>query len=292
MKVIQKEDYADRATPELEKVADPVAQGEEKPYSEKNTRFVNISPDITSGFMFYPYNTLSIQPFTLGCLRKVFRAVSQQRMSHMVEVISFCIDPDKSASDLTVQDFWSLMFWERINSYKKSPYRIKFKCVDETHMKMVADGDADAESLDNEMLVKNTGELTLKRFDHEAVLEHINRVKEEYNISLYPARISDVVELEDLREGLTEQDDIMDLNWIGKLASNISKAHGATLSDRIDFLSTNPDISPDVLGEIEKFIELVDHGISEKTTVKCSGCGATREEELSFDVLSFFPDYK
>jgi len=289
LKVKQKEDYADRATPVVEsKVTDNVAEDAEKPYSEKDTKFINITADITSGFMFYPYNTLSIRPFTLGCLRKIFRAVSQHKLSHMVEVISFSIDPDKSAMDLTAQDFWSLMFWERINSYKKAPYRVTFNCLDNGHKAKVASGELAPDTLANEIVVKNTGELEVKHLDKVAVSEWIKKVQEEYNISLYPARASDLVELEELQEKMELDEDKEEIAWIAQLASNLSKAHGQTLAERIDFL-TKEELSPDLKNDIEKFIELADHGIRETLTVKCAGCGVSRKEELSFDVLSFFP---
>lgn len=293
MQVTQKDGYSDSVTPKVEpsKQIDIPESSVEMPYSEKHTEYVDLTGGITSKFIFYPYNTLSIKPFTLGCIRKVYRAVSTSKMSHMAEVISFCIDPDKSALNLTVKDFWSLMFWERINSYKKAPYKVKFKCNDEKHLDAVDAGKVKEETLVNEQIIKSTNDLELIWIDADKTLQFIARIQEEYGVSLYPARMSDVIELENLQavgkdKATQEQND--ELEWIAKLASNLNKSHGTTLQERIDFL-TDGDISPDLLNEIEEFVIVSDHGIREKLHVKCKECGAERDETLSFDALTFFP---
>lgn len=309
MKVKMKEDYADRATEavtpssaENTDAGNSVTQRpEEIPYSDKHSEYQNISDDLTSQFIFYPFNTLSIKPFDIGAVRKVFRSVSLQRIEYIVEAISSCIDPDKRAQDLTVQDFWSLMFWERINSYKKTVYNVDVECSHPSHIAQVESGEVDRSTLSNNVPVKSMNDLQVNPINAAVVVEYVTRVKDTYNIHLYPTTMADVIEMEKIKADLTEGgnrakylkekhqlSDVEELTWLSKLASNLSHIHGATLLQRIDYLTQN-NLSPDLLEEIENFIKISDHGVSETLSVPCAHCKNIMEVEVSFDALSFFP---
>lgn len=309
MKITPQENYDDRATAVVAPGTTTDKIGEESeekseilvnapdterevPYSEKNSDFMNITADITSKFIFYPYSTLSIKTFDLGILRKIFRAVSLQRVSPIAEAISECIDPDKSTLDLTVQDFWSLMFWERINSYKKTAYKISFVCENPKHIEQVESGDLEKKTLENEVVVKKLGELTLKWVDEEKTFEFVNRVQAEYGVSLFPPTVSDMLELQELQASLKgNEDKAAEAAWLARLASNLNRKHGKTLKDRMRFLERGK-LSPDLVAEIDEFADVSDHGISEHVKVCCATCKKEKEVEVSFDALSFFPDYK
>lgn len=291
MKATPREDYADRATPAVTPETS-AENGVEIPYAEKHPEYHNITSDITSKFIFYPFDTLSIKTFDLGVIRKIFRAVSLQRVEPIVEALSSCIDPDKSVRDLTVQDFWSLMMWERINSYKKSPYKLNFVCTNPDHEDAVKSGELKADTLQNETKIGKIGELKLKWIDEAAVAKLIEQTHKDYGVYLFPPTVADMLEMERLQESFKDkEDDLAEMAWLSRLASNVNRTHGVTLKQRMDFL-TNSGLDPDLISVIEEFIKLSDHGISEHVNVQCATCKAKREVEVSFDALSFFPDYK
>lgn len=292
MKVQMREDYDDRSTPVVapNTVDESVSPEDEVPYSETNNAYMNISDDLPSRFVFYPYNTLSIKTFDVGAIRKIFRAVTLQKLQPIVEVISSSIDPGKRATDLTVQDFWALMFWERINSYKKTTYNLTLNCTDADHLEKVRTCEVSKDTLKSEHIFKSVNDFRVKMLDADKVVEFVTRVKETYGIGLYPTTIGDNLEMEALIEDTKNEDDRADIVWFSRLASNINRAHGKTVKDRMAFLSTVE--SPDFLEEVEQFIELCNHGIEEVVKLPCKHCGVMQEVEVSFDALSFFPRYK
>lgn len=263
----------------------------EAAYAEKNSNYFNITDDVLSKFIYYQdYSTLSIRPFSIAEVRKIFKASVVDKLEPIVEAISACIDPDKSALDLTIPDFWALMFWERMNSYKKSnQWNVEFNCSSDDHIRMVAEGKATQESFKQVQHITAKSQLNIKFIDHLAVIDFISRVHKEYEIFLDAPRMRDSIEAESILNDIPELEDQVDMVFIIRLASHLNKVHGETLEDRIEFINK---IEPDLINEILEFEKLNKYGISEKIETTCEVCGTKGVVELSLDAQTFFPQDK
>ena len=143
-------DFSSVALPE--DVYEDIKQQNESVSANMDTKFVSIS--LPSNFVFYPFKTLSIKPIGLNQQRKLSRGLSTGSMKTVVETINTCIDQD--IYQLTIGDFWFLMFWLRINSFKKSTWKISFTCDSPRHLDAISNKECDASTLENVVEVTNT----------------------------------------------------------------------------------------------------------------------------------------
>lgn len=248
--------------------------------ADTDSRYVSIG--VPSNFMFYEYDTMSIRPFTLEELKKISKSYIDQNLSHLVEAVNACID--RSVYDMTIGDFWSLLYWERINSYKRYPYVVKGTCTDPAHLKDVKMKQLEAKTLELSDVLTSAN-LTVRDIPEARSLEiesFVEKFADSTSVFLYPTTVSDLLELAENPE-LASSISI-------KYATHLNRAYGKTLAERDAYLASSP-LSKDLdsLTDIEDFIALCDHGVNEVFSVKCTGCGKSTDIELSIDALSFFP---
>lgn len=236
-------------------------------------RFIPMT-DLPSQFRFYEFDILHVRRFNLNDLNRLHVARQSKSMRVLIDTIDNCID--QSAYDLTVGDFFFLLFWFRFNSFKKTKLSIRTMCTDKTHMERVkmtedalrnklptlADG-SDIEYLDEEhtkprwskesliiqQMVTNT-DLEIKNPD-PLIHELVDAIAETYNVLPYPKTIKAHLEesekyadvFESLaRDTLNAQDamvtanDIMAQDWIFTYACLLSTEHGATVQERAAWL--------------------------------------------------------
>lgn len=271
---------------------------EEKTSSEANSEFVDISHHLPSSFMFYQFDSLSIRRFKYLEMKKVASGVISGNVANIVEAISACLPTNGSAYDLTDGDFWFLMYWQRVNSYKKNPYTLEWDCSDIDHLSRVFDEDDETteDSLHNVSVLSTSENFQLDSIDQEQAAKinaKIQYVLDTYGVNLWASTVRDTHEATRLKLGdkKNEKDEAEvysdDMSMI-RYASHISRAHGRRLVDRLRFLNTmNPD--PDFLCEVDEFINLINHGVHDTVTVRCKECNKSKEVPVSFDLLTFFP---
>ena len=294
-------DFSSVALPE--EVYQDIKQQNEAATSNVDTRFTNLI--LPSNCVFYPFKTLSSKPIGLNQQRKLSRGLSTGSMRTVVEAINTCIDRD--IYQLTIGDFWFIMFWLRINSFKKSTWKIPFKCEGVQHNQDVLENKLDASTLDNVVEVTNTliKEQQIKFTDVE-LAEYIATLEVSNSVRLYVATVQDLVEGEELISRIeAAQDDVLEADPVArkvesdadlydeddmllKYASILSREHGVTLKERIQFL-LDADLSGDASYELDQYIAKIDHGVEEKVEVICSGCRTSRTVSLSLDVFTFLP---
>lgn len=269
-------------------------------FAERNMEYTEVSQDMPSRLAFYAYNGFAIRPLKLQEAKKLFQAHSRNSLRIMCDAISSCLQPDRSAFQLTQPDFNFCLYWLRMNSYKKSPYEVGFACTDMAHIERVVAKQVDKSTLYNKAKVHDTSELDVIFPDIQKIDDQINIVKAEYGIDLYPTLMSDIVELSELKSLDTEGNPILDAEgdpippsddvlWTAKYASVLSPfIHGRTLQERMAFFDSL-DCGPDLLGELDFFIQISKYGVQERVKVACVECGAKMDIKLSINALTFFP---
>ncbi len=251
------------------------------PLSEKDSRYVDLSDVLPSGFSFYDFENLSARPCTALEVQKMHRSVLEQNIKHQIDAISACLD--QSAYRLTLGDFQFLMYWTRLNSFKKHPVNLVFRCNHPTHLTKVGEGKLPVESLDQKYQVK-ASQVKERKLDFAACDEYMRNFHEEYALYLWTPMVSDLI------EGMLP-DTTADEDWWNKYAGMLNPMHhGASLAERRAVLLQvcGAHDNSDIVEDMEQWSKLCEHGVEEYVEVKCQECGVLVEKQhLRIDPLMF-----
>lgn len=274
---------------------------EAPPLSLSDPRYVNIGGSLPSQLIFYPFTHISIRPFSLAEYKKLAQANTLNSVEMVLETVNACIDKDVRL--LTEGDLSFLMFWLRINSYKKMPYTYKVTCTNLDHITSVQLGDMEADSLENTVQLNTTNQLEINEVQNpEGILDEVIRLKDEYGLNFTAPRMGLIVEFQDLieamekkvpgRKGITNRV-MADLEWDFKYAALLGDQHGITLKEKMEAwkaVYSNPSTPPEIIPELEDFLKMIDHGVDEKINTTCRGCGAEIVTKVTFQAPNFFPN--
>lgn len=301
----------ERGTPVPQQVAPPpVAQQppapapvfDEKTYAESNPEFFSI--ELPSGFQFYDFKHLSARTLQAAHQAKFSRAQKEEKLRYTVEGIGGTLEPSRSAFDLSVGDFYFLMYWQRVNSFSKNPLIVTAYCDNTPHNEKVYIGyeeqeeqddpdnpgekklvpvgkKMDEETLKNEVLLNNTT-LETKYLDPIDFAEHPIRAK----YDLHVETMRDVVEV---TEYLNDNEDVTeeDLFLIKYAVFLRRREDRKTIKQRMAAVA---NISPDDMLEFDTYIDAVTaYGVSEFATIRCKGCSASSKVKITLDALTFLP---
>lgn len=262
----------------------PAAQRMDSP---KNPQMESV--DLPSLFAFYPFKKLFIRKFNVDDLLKIYDARAKRRFRHLVEAVSGTLH-QVSAFDLTLEDFWYLLYWHRLNSYRKSPYKIDWLCSAPGHVKDVEDKKKEPKTLQNDIILSRSS-IEVIDLEVERATLIVNAIKAEYDISVTPTMMHSYVEMMEAveEEEKKPDDDKMAESemMLYRYAMFMSQEHGASLKERAEALHKLQD--PEFFVDMEDFIEVLTYGVKEKFKVTCKECGAKTEVENSIDALSFLP---
>ena len=252
-------------------------QQQQKPVAERDSSYLDVT--LPSNFYFYPFKRLSVRYVRGGEQAKFARAAREQRLRHVVDAISATLEPGISAYDLTMQDFQWLLYYQRINSYKKLPYIHKTFCESEEHLKQVIAGEQPEKSLEISQIISNT---TLK----ETVFDPSTIVLPSFadKLQLDTVRMRDLVEISEMEE----DPNFAELAWLADRASFIAPSTKyKSLRERIYIIQ---QLEAEQLEELAGYMNsVVNYGVQESITVRCNGCGAEKVSEVTIDALSFLP---
>lgn len=246
-----------------------------------------VSVDLPSRFAFYDFKDLYVRPFMGLHFAKLARAHSERSILQTVEAVSSVLKTstgdENIGHQLTVQDFYFVLYWLRLNSYSKSVYNHTTTCVNPQHRAEVEEGLKPRESLNISMVISKST-LQTKYLDEVPDLSAMQLSLE--GVSLRMPRMFDTVEIiehpqfEDAefsyKAGIATY---LDIPW------NLDRR--IRIDDRIEYFDymTGDDIQ--VVKAFEKAMS--QYGTDEKIIVQCKECGASRVTKVSLDAHSFLP---
>jgi hypothetical protein len=277
-------------TPELKKTLQPLGQAPsipsedgKKTYAEENPEFTSI--DLPSKFQFYSFKTLSVRTLKGSHQAKLNRAYTQNRLRYVVEAMGATLEPGVSAFDLTPGDFYFLMYWQRVNSFTKSPQIITTQCSDETHVARVQARELTPESLKIEQFLNSTTLDT--KYSEPLDLPTLMASLPDFELGVETMR--DVVDMTermvDIAEDEESEDDITEYGWLASKAAFLRTP--TSLAERCKVVG---DMSVEDTTLLDKYMEAVtNYGVEEFATIKCKECGASKRVKISFDALTFLP---
>lgn len=244
-----------------------------------DSEFININ--LPSNFHFYDFDKLSIRPLKAKEILKIYKASRTDSFNMLVQAVAPCIDRDIML--LTIGDFWSVLYWLKLNSFTKSPIEITWECRDPKHQSDVAAGTLDPKTLNNHDIVNKT-QIEEHQLDVAALELGMLKLDVVKRFKLNPSTIGDTCEAVDLLNNKTieENDD-----FFTKYAAHIHSSHGLKLKDRYD--TALDALTPDDMLEIDQYIDLIQHGVNEEVQLKCKECGALRGVAISLNAHDFLP---
>jgi hypothetical protein len=277
--------------------------------------------DLPSRFSYYAFKDFYAQPFRTKHIAKLQKAHREQSLLPVVEAVaSVCFTTDQRfagqpiAFDLSLPDFFFVLYWLRLNSFTKSNYVHTTKCDNEEHIKRVEymlnmdeiiqqfatqqmseeefarikAQALPATSLDISQIVTNT-DLRINELETlpDPEIYHFSESSQMY---LRPPTMRDVIEFAEAPE-MANPETRAEYVFLGGLASHIQhRDMRLTLADRIQIVG---EAAADDIALIKGFEKaLGDYGVEEKIKVQCKECGAVRGTKLSIAAHSFFSAFQ
>lgn len=283
-----------RITPlHTEPIRQPVQQPRVAPQIQPSPRSagekspVMTSVELPSQFFFYPFKEIAVGNVRIAHQAKFARAAAEESTQITCEAVSSLLSDDISALDLTIPDFFWILYWLRLNNYSKNKMTYKAVCSNRDHLTKVENGELPAESLVTTDIVNKT-DLKETQLDIEKLQAFLDTadVSEltEGGYVLSAPTMRDTIELEDKWLG---KDGFSENEYLADLASCIRPENGerVSLEDRMAFIG---NLSPDSNDMLAGFRDLVQsYGVEEKISTKCKGCGAVVETEVSITAYDF-----
>jgi hypothetical protein len=272
----------------------------EKTYAEIDPEFFSI--ELPSGFQFYDFKHISARQLLAAHQAKFSRAHKEQKLRYTVEGISGTLEPSRSAFDLSVADFYFMMYWQKVNSYSKNPMLVTSYCDNTEHNEKVYIGYEEEEQVDNAgedepktiKVHKKLDEATLKT---EVLLNSTTletKYLDQIDFSKHPIRAKYDLHIETMRDVVEVTEFLMDNEVTEedlfhiKYAVFVRRREGCkTIKERMALVAKIP---ADEMEEFDRYIEAVTaYGVSEFAMIKCKECGASSKVKITLDALMFLP---
>jgi hypothetical protein len=247
---------------------------------------------LPSGYAFYDFKDLYIKPFKGRHMAKLSRAREEGSTLYTVEAVSAVLSTPQGhthlAFQLTVPDFYYVLYWLRLNSFTKTAFMHKTSCANEKHIEAVAEG----------KLLKDT--LVIAEVINRASMQETNLKsipnKEAFKLDLPGAWVKvctmqDALEMTEDAEFISEEfryaAEIACYLDVSDVQNEDKTFRKATLRERIAYVD---EMSPDDIQTVKSFEKAVtDYGIIETISVTCKHCGQKRTDAITLDAHSFFP---
>lgn len=278
----------------------------------------SMSLDLPSRFAYYGFQDVYARPFVAKHLAKLQKAHRERSMLPIVEAVSavcFTTDPryqgDPIAFDLSLPDFFFVLYWLRLNSFTKSNYVHTAECDNPEHVERVSysinmekltqaclNGEITEEefldkqkkalpkeSLQISQLVTSTD---LKINELETIPDPaIYHFSETSRMFFRPPTMRDVLEFAEAPQ-MRDPEQRTEYAFLAQLASHIQHMdERMTLAQRIAIVENATPDQVELIKDFER--EIRNYGVVEKIKVQCKECGATKESKISIAAHSFFP---
>ena len=240
-----------------------------------------LSLDLPSSFLFYPFKELRVELIKGLHQAKFARAAETRNLQTLVEAVSATIGTQGvTAFDLTVPDFYWVLYWHKLNSFTKAKFTLTTECENPAHIQEVVKGTKPKESLTIQAFV-NKSSMVETKLDKIPELEDPVGMPE--GVYLKPALMRDVVEYID-----HPNQDEPGFQLLGQFATMIAvEGQDTTFEQRLQMIES---MTADQIQTIRDYETVINqYGIEETMVVKCKECGASKVAKLSIDAFSFLP---
>jgi hypothetical protein len=273
---------------------------------------------LPSRFAFYGFKDVYVKPFLAKHIAKLQKAHREQSLQPVVEAVSsvmYTSDPAWDgvplAFELTLPDFYFVLFWLRQNSFTKSNFVHSTLCKDPTHKKrvdyglrieefqaMVRAGQMTQEhyaEIESQMMPESSLEISQLVTSASVKVTELETIPdpEVYHFSdtsamvFRPPTMRDVIEFAE-HPKMQNPAERAEFSFLAQLATHVqhSEFH-LTLDQRVAIVE---NATPDQVQLIKDYDKAVrNYGVDQTVKIQCKGCGAMSESKLSLAAHSFFP---
>lgn len=246
---------------------------------------------LPSRFAYYGFRDLYVQPFRARHLAKLQKAHREQSLQPIVEAVSavlYTTEPAYAgralAFDLSLPDFYTVLYWLRMNSFTKSNYVHKTVCQNPEHQAKVEKGELNEDTLKIQQIVTKSD---IKVVDLEKIPDpEVYHFSDASAMIFRPPTMRDVVEFAESPE---LQDDELreEFSFLAQLASHIQHRDlELSLAQRIEIVKDATADQVELIQAFEK--EVGGFGVLDVVTVQCKCCGYSQKTKLNIAAHSFF----
>ncbi len=251
----------------------------------------SMSLALPSRFAYYGFNDCYVQPLRARHLAKLQKAHREQSLLPIVEAVSAVMFTTEQtyagrplAFDLSLPDFYMVLYWLRMNSFTKSNYIHRTRCNNHEHIAQVERGEADADTLQIQQVITKT---QLEVVELERIPDpEIYHFSDTSAMIFRPPTMRDVVEFSEAPE-LQDEDQREEFTFLAQLATHIQHRDlQLTLAQRVEIIKDATADQVELIQAFEK--ELGDFGVLDKVEVQCKHCGHAQKTKLNIAAHSFF----
>lgn len=241
-----------------------------------NTDVTELLP---SRLVTYQETTAYLRPYTKRELFRIGTTTLAQSIRPVIEAIGACTN--LPISTLTRSDLWTMAYWLRLNSFRRTPFVVDWQCEAPEHHLEVFKGQRTDKSLHNSTILDQST-LDVSYLDLEA-LNDLHKELTAFGFKLSLETVQSMLESEKLGTLTPEQ------RYLVPFASHLHTDHGSTLMKRIALLEKG-DYPDEVLELLHQVITLDDaSGPNETVKVKCEVCGEVAIVPVATSLAAFFP---
>lgn len=278
----------------------------------------SFSLGLPSHFAFYGFKDIYAKPFLAKHIAKLQKAHREQSLQPVVEAVSsvlYTSDPAWNgvplAFELTLPDFYFVLFWLRQNSFTKSNFVHTTRCKNPEHTRRVENG---LRLTDFQAMVR-AGHMTEEHYAEieasvlpESSLEisqvitnasvKVNELEtipdpEVYHFSdastmvFRPPTMRDVIEFAE-HPKMQDPEQRTEFSFLAQLATHVQHQElHLTLDQRIDIVENATADQVQLIKDYDKAVRA--YGVDQTVKIQCKGCGHVSESKLSLAAHSFFP---
>lgn len=264
-----------------------------KPEVERDGEQVSV--DLPSKFVFYSeLKSLSVKPIRGIHQAKFARSAREKSNRHMADAISSLLPDNVSAYDLTLPDYYWLLYFLRLTFYPKSALIHRSVCTNPDHVLAVAQKKKAKDSL---ITVTTISKSNLKDIEFDPVAAFAGfdpdgslqaELASGAGLMLVPTTVRDMTDLEAINAALPEgsESEAADIEYLADFAGFVQTVdQPSTLAARIEIVKNLP---PHLMDLIEDYRNRAsNYGAEETIIVTCGECGAKIETSVSISAHSF-----
>jgi hypothetical protein len=273
---------------------------------------------LPSRFAFYGFKDIYCRPFLAKHIAKLQKAHREQSLQPVVEAVSsvlYTSDPAYAnvplAFELTLPDFYFVLFWLRQNSFTKSNFVHTTRCKNPEHTKKVDLGlrleEYQAKVRAGEMSAEHYAEIEASVMPESSLeisqvitnasvdVKELETIPdpEVYHFSdastmlFRPPTMRDVIEFSE-HPKMADADQRTEFSFLAQLATHIQHQElYLNLDQRIEIVENATADQVQLIKDYDKAVR--NYGVDQTVKIQCKGCGAVSESKLSLAAHSFFP---
>ena len=254
------------------------------------------SVSLPSRFSYYPFKQLYIKPLGTLQIAKLNRGAHEDSYLPLLEVMETCVSTVEGFSTpacwLSIADFYYLLYWLRFESFPKNDKLLHTSiCSNPEHIKRIRAGEEgwDVNTLEVKIRVDRS-ELEIIELEQKPDPEHYKLNTP--NWYMRPPTMFDFVQFMSKPEWLQDSE----IHYLAMLAMMLeyddpavpmAEKRAKSFEEKIEFVKTLTAAEDDLIREFEVLVS--GFGVQEKINVTCKRCGASWEDYVSVDALSFLP---